>query len=106
MAGLRAERPPEFKSEVQWYKFFSTKSFITLLVSSVVAFGILKLFLWIHLGMVGVLIGLMLVVLSVSVVVIPVPEGNILHGSGMTLDVVIFHVLVRKKKRRIYIKFV
>lgn len=104
MAGLRVERPPEFSDDERWWGFFSRKTLIVALIFGVIAVGLCKLLNIFGLLGLGIILGIFLVVIPVGMVIIPVPGNDILNGSGMTLDTMIFNVIVRKKKAHIYIK--
>jgi hypothetical protein len=106
MATLRSERPPEFTDDVRLYKIFNKKSAITTLVSLLLAVVIYIFFNWIHLGIVGIIIGFFLVITTFLIFTLPVPDGDILHGSRLTLDIVLFNSIVRRKRQCIYIKHV
>lgn len=106
MASLRSERPPEFTDEVRLYKYFTKKSAITTLISLLLSVGLYILFKWLHLGIVGIILGFILVITTFLIFTLPVPDGDILHGSRLTLDIVLFNTLVRRKRQCIYIKYV
>lgn len=104
MSGLSAERPPEFTDDERWWKWFSRSTVIVLLVSLCIAYFIFKIFSMIHLVSVGVVLGILLVLSSVIMTMIPVPGGDVLHGSGLLLWVLLYHMFIRKKSKRIYVK--
>ena len=104
MAGLRAERPPEFSNDERWFKIFTTKSLIVFLIMSLIGYLIARFFILFGLTPIGIMAALLLVTMSMVVVMVPLPGKDVLNGSGMTLDVMLFQMLVRKKRACIYVK--
>jgi len=104
MAGLRAERPPEFTDDELWWGIFTKKSLVVFLITAGIALLGVKLFSLIQLTSVAVILGMLFVLGSVGIVIIPVPGTDVLHGSGMKLDALLFNRMIRRKKACIYVK--
>lgn len=104
MAGLRVERPPEFSDDERWWGFFTRKSLLVALVSVGVSIVLTKFLGTFELTVLGIIISMFIVVVSIGLVIIPVPGNDVLHGSKLKLDIMIFYLTVRKKKACIYCK--
>ena len=104
MADLREEVPREFSDDERWYRFFSRKAILVLLIMGVVDLAIVKFFTLIHLQTAGIFISIILTAVVMAAVMLPIPEGDVLHGSGSTCDVILFRLYVRQKSSKIYVK--
>lgn len=104
MADLREEVPREFADDERWYRFFTRKSILVLLIMGVISLLIVKFFMWMGIHMVGIYIALALLGIVMLLVMLPVPEGDILHGSGCTCDIILLRLLIHRKKAKIYMK--
>jgi len=102
--GLREDRPPEFSNDERWWTAFTRQSLVVFLLSSGIAIFICFLLSKIHLTPVGIILGLLIVFMSVVMTIFPVPGNDVLHGAGLVLWEVVFHIVIRKKKRFIYVK--
>lgn len=101
---LREEVPREFSDDERWYRFFTRKSIVVLLVMGVISLLLVKFLGFIGLRTAGVYIALILSGAVMLAVMLPIPEGDVLHGSGCTCDVILFRMLVRKRTGRVYRK--
>lgn len=104
MADLREEVPREFSDDERWYRFFSRKSILVLLIMGVMDLAIVKFFAFIHLQTPGIFVAIILTVVVMAAVMLPIPEGDVLHGSGSTCDVILFRLYVRRKNSKIYVR--
>lgn len=103
---LREEVPREFSDDERWYRFFTRKSIVVLLTMGVVSLILVKIFGFIGFHTAGVYISLILSGIVMLAVMLPIPEGDVIHGSGCTCDVILFRMFVRMRKKtgRIYRK--
>lgn len=104
VSDLREEVPREFSDDERWYRFFTRKSILVLLIMGVLSLLIVKFFVWIGLRMAGIYISMVLTGVVMLVVMLPVPEGDILHGSGCTCDIILLRLFIRKRNGKIYMK--
>lgn len=56
------------------------------------------------LGIVGIILGVIVCALLLFISSFPKPEEDYLRGGGLTLDVILLRVIIRKLNRVIYIK--
>ncbi|XBX10700.1 hypothetical protein QMP26_41100 (plasmid) [Enterocloster clostridioformis] len=104
MADLREEVPREFSDDERWYRYFTRKSIFALLVMGVFSMGIVKFFTFIGIQLVGIYTALILTCVVMAVIMLPIPEGDCLHGSGCTCDTILMRLYVRRKNQYIYVK--
>lgn len=104
VADLREEVPREFSDDERWYRFFTRKSILVLLLMGVISLMTVKFFIWVGMRVLGIYISLALTGIVMLLVMLPVPEGDILHGSGCTCDIILLRLLIHRKKNRIYMK--
>lgn len=104
MADLREEVPREFSDDERWYRYFTRKSIFALLIMGVLSMGIIKFFNFIGLQLIGIYVALILTCVVMAAIMLPIPEGDCLHGSGCTCDIILMRLYVRHKKQYIYIK--
>lgn len=101
---LREEVPREFSDDARWYKFFTNQMFaatLIILVAGRILYAFLAKF---HLGIVGIVITGIIWIVTLILLGVPVPKGNLTGGSGLILGQVLIRLWIRKKKRVIYIK--
>lgn len=104
MANLREKTPAEFKDEVRWFKHLRQPVFFTVIGIFIFDFMLLRLFIFINLMFIGIIISLINLIIALALVCIPLPRGNIFGGSGLYLYQVLFRTLCKVKDDRIYIK--
>lgn len=104
MSELREEVPREFSDDERWYRYFTRKSIMVLLCMGVLSLIIIKFCSLIGVQIVGIYLALVLTTVAMVAVMLPIPEGDVLHGSGCTCDVILLRMYIRKKKARLYLK--
>ncbi len=105
MANLREEVPAEFADDERWYKYFTKKTLVVLMVAVFFTYLLMMLFGLIHLQAVGLIIGGLIGGLVFVAYNIKLPNTDVLHGGGSTLDVLIARILARRKNGRIMVRY-
>lgn len=98
--------PDEFKDEDKYFRFFTKKQLLALIIAVVIGVTLLVFFSKLGLTPVG-LVFMLLIVLSIGVcVMIPIPEDRYLIGGGEKIYVIVLRILLKRlpKNRVIYIK--
>lgn len=97
--------PLEFSDEDKYFKYFTKKNILALLLSGIVCYCIAKLSAALLGTMLpGLIVGLLMVLVIVGVTMLPIPETEYMKGAGLTLDVIIIRRIIRRTSRVIYIK--
>lgn len=104
MSELREEVPREFSDDERWYRYFTRKSILVLLSMGVISLIIIKFCSFIGITAAGIYMALILTTVAMVAVMLPIPEGDVLHGSGCTCDVILLRMYIRKKKAKLYLK--
>lgn len=104
MAHLREKVPAEFSDDERWYKYFTKKSLLALILSCGIAAGIIVLFTKVNLTLVGVVLGVALGAALFSVTILKPVKTDVLSATGATMDVVGIRVLARRLKGRVFVK--
>ena len=93
MANLREEVPMEFADDERWYKYFTKKTLIVLMAAVMFTYLLTVILGLIHLQALGLIIGISVF----AVFNIKLPNTDVLHGGGSTLDVLIARILARRR---------
>ena len=102
---LRESVPREFTDDVLWYKFFTKKMLTVFITITFLGFLLCKLLSVIHLEAVGILITVLSDIVAMIIIRAPIPSGDLLSGSKLTIaDYVIRTHLCKKRERNLYIK--
>lgn len=105
MGKLREETPQEFSDDVRWYKYFSQKLFVALLIEGVVCFFFCRILMALNLLIVGIILSIILVVATIVLLSVPLPGDDIMSGAGMILEDYAYRRYAKKRNKAIYIKF-
>lgn len=103
--GLREEVPREFSDDERWYRFFTTKMIVVLLVGAGFTFLMYRLFSLFNAGVVALIVFGLLTLIALALVAIKVPRDGAfaMYGQGTLLSTLLYRVIVRRKKGRIYV---
>lgn len=105
MESMTYDIPIDIKtSEEKWLKIFSKKAFIAVLITSVISFGIFRLFSILGYTVAGVIIGILLILIIFLITTLKVPYTWNLSGGGLTLDIYLFKVFVATRRKVVYVK--
>lgn len=104
MAQTSYSIPSEFTDDDKWLKYFTKKSLLALLLSGMVAYGIVLVARLFGALIPGIIIGGLLVVLVTGSTMVPYPETEYMKGGGLTFDVLLARRIIRKMNRCIYVK--
>lgn len=105
MEQMTYENPDDLKSsEEKWLKIFSKKAFITVLCTAAFGFGTFKVLQSMGFFKVGVVIGILPSLIAYALTTIKVPETWIMTGAGLTVDIILFRLIMRRRNRVIYVK--
>ena len=105
MANLREEVPAEFADDERWYKYFTKKTLVVLMVAVLFTYVLMALFGLIHLRAVGLIVGVLIGGLVFIAYNIKLPSTDVLHGGGCTLDVLFARILARRKNGAIMVRY-
>ena len=97
MANLREEVPMEFADDERWYKYFTKKTLIVLMAAVMFTYLLTVILGLIHLQALGLIIGILVGGTVFAVFNIKLPNTDVLHGGGSTLDVLIARILARRR---------
>ena len=96
--------PSEFTDEDKWFKFFTKKSLVALMVSGIIAYGIIWAARFLGILIPGILVGALLVIIVTGSTMLPYPETEYMRGGGLTLDVLLARRIIRKVNACLYVK--
>lgn len=101
----RYKTPKEFKDEDIWFKWFTKKQIIYLVVCAGISFVIFTVLQKIHLTLIGAMLVVILMLAGFMVPRMDMPADKYLIGGGMPLEQVMLRILVKKflTKKKIYI---
>lgn len=100
---LHHDIPSEFTDDGRWFHFFTKKGIIFVAVGLVIMYGLYKVTVPFGFTLAGVIVGLVITILLGFVSMFPSPSDYI-HGSGITIDVLILRRFIRWANRCIYVK--
>lgn len=96
--------PSEFSNEDRWFKYFTMKSLLVLILFGGITYGIAQITLLFGSAWPGLILGGIITALAVASTMIPISEAAYLSGAGLTIDIYIFRRLLRKINKVVYIK--
>lgn len=105
MANLREEVPAEFSDDERWYKYFTKKTLVVLLIAILFTYVLTVLFGLIHLPALGLFIGIIIGSTVFIAFNVKLPISDTLHGGGTTLDVLFVRIMVRRKTGKIMVRY-
>lgn len=94
----------ELRDEEKWLKVFSTKAFLAELGVGVISLGVYIFSKSIGIQAFGVINAIVLAIVTYIVTSIEIPQQYQLKGAGLTLDIVILRLIMRSRKKTIYVK--
>lgn len=104
MSGFTHENPGGINdNQEKWLKIFTKRSFFACVAVLFPALGIFFSFKSSN-PFVGATIAFILELITYGLTSFKMPEGFHLYGEGLTLDVLLFRIIVRRIKRVIYVK--
>ena len=93
----------EFTDDTRWLRFFSTKSFVIILIGLAITWILCKVFALFGIGIVGLIIGGIITVTMTALTMIPVIDFGNMIGAGQTLDMLLIKKWIRKKEVCVYV---
>lgn len=105
MNKFRYNIPSEFTDEDRWFKYFTKKDLLVIVVTGILTGVLFKLSAsLINKPYVGLIIGLIIMGASLFCCMVRKPETLYLTGGGQTLATIILRRLIRRKNRVIYVR--
>lgn len=105
MSGFTHENPGGvLTNQERWLYIFTRKSFLATLIAVVFSFGLFRLMAGFGLTIPGLIIGVFIVLMVYLITTLKVPEGYLLYGQGLTIDIILLRILLRKSNKIIYVK--
>jgi len=101
---LRHDIPAEFTDEDRWFKFFTKKSLVYIAFGCFITFLLYRLFSNFGYALTGVAIGLFITAVLAFISMFELPGTAYLSGGGLTLDILLKRLYIRKRSKVIYIK--
>lgn len=104
MAQTTYQVPVEFTDEDKYFRYFTKPALCSIGIAGVLGFGIYSIFNSFGAGMVGIITGGVLVAVAAALSMLPMPEEKYLKGAGSKIGVILIRVIVRRRRRVIYIR--
>lgn len=98
--------PLEFKDEDKWFRFFSKKNLIVIIICEGVIGILFKLIqvMNISVGIPFIIVGEGITVILTALTMIPIGETMYLKGGGQTISTVLAKRIYRRARQVIYVK--
>lgn len=97
--------PREFKDKDKWFKYFTKKQAVVVLLCGVLDYQIVKVSVANHLLIPGILLSCLLTITLAEGVIVVLPLDNFfLTGGGLTITEWLLRYLYRRKNRCLYTK--
>lgn len=102
---LRENVPREFTDDVRWYRYFTQKMILAILVISILGLLLCKILSVFQLEIVGIFITVIALAIAMLFICVPIPKGDLMKGSGLLAGTVLIRKWVLKKRGKVlYIK--
>lgn len=102
---LRENVPREFSDDVRWYRYFTQKMIVAILIVSVAGLILCKILSLVGMEIVGIFITVIALAVAMFFLCVPVPKGDLMKGSGLLAGTVFIRIHTLKKRGKIlYIK--
>lgn len=102
MANLREEVPAEFTDDERWYKYFTKKSLIIMIILLFYLYAVISFFGMFRLAAVGVIIWALTALPVFLCFCMKIPADDPIHGGGAELDEILLRILAVRLHGRIY----
>lgn len=104
MTKFRYSIPSEFSDEDRWFKYFTKRDLIALAIGGVITVALYRFTLQFGKPIIGLIIGGIIIAISLSLSMNKIPDTFYLKGGGQPIVVYLLKILIRKKKKVIYVK--
>lgn len=88
--------PRELQDQDLWLKFFTKKQLLICAVALAACIGICILFNSLGIVIIGVIISLFIIITTVAILFLKMPQRRHMHGGGYGLDVLAARVIKKK----------
>lgn len=96
--------PQKFAGADRWLGIFPTQSFKFFLVGMGVTLGLYKLFSFLNVGWLGLIIGALITAIFCILSMINIPASSYKKGGGLTLLTLVYRVIRNISRNRVYSK--
>lgn len=102
---LRENVPREFTDDVRWYRYFTQKMILAILLIGIFGLLLCKFLSVFHLEILGIAISVIALAVAMFFLCVRMPKGNLMGGSGLLMGTVLIRRWVLKRRGHIlYLK--
>ena len=104
MSEFTHEIPDEIsRSDERWLKVFTKKSLIASLIAGALGYFLGRMLSFGN-NLISIGITIFFILITFGLTTIKIPEGYYLRGQGLTLDVILLRIFLRRRQKIIYVK--